>query len=126
MAVIPTATAVLALLAAVILAARPYLLRRPERPSQVIGKHLRVHQIEGPANFPGELAGVVEGFDDRGYRVRLSAPIVVNGDSISFIHLSARHRGYPVSNAARHGLLAINGNVNGGWQFIARVNLYGV
>jgi hypothetical protein len=125
-AVIPTAIAVLALLAAAIFAARPYLLRRPERPSQVIGKPLRVHQIEGPPQFPVDLTGVVEGFDDRGYRVRLSAPIVLSGDSISFINLTARHRGHPVSNVGRHGLLAVNGNVNGGWQFIARVNIYDV
>jgi hypothetical protein len=125
-AAIPTALAVLAVLAIAILAARPYLSRRPERPAHLIGKHLRVWQIEGPRGFPGVLTGVVEAFDDRGYRVRLSAPVQVDGNSVSVIQLTARHRGYPVSNAARRGLLAVNGSVDGSWPFIARVSVYGV
>jgi hypothetical protein len=125
MAPVSTALVILALLGAVIIGLRPYLPRR-ERPSRIIGKRVRIFEIEGSEAFPSALSGVVEGFDDSGYRLRLSTPLEVGAGAVSLIHLTARHRNYPVSSAATRGILAVCGSVNGNWPFIARVNLEGV
>ena len=122
MAAIPTAVAILALIGAVLFTLRPYLPLR-ERPPRIIGKHLRIFRIEGPAPFSRVLTGVVEDFDSLGYRVRLTPAVELDGGTVSIVHLTARHRGYPISSASHRGLLAVCGNINGSWQFIARINV---
>jgi hypothetical protein len=121
-ATIPTAIALLALLGAVLFTLRPYLPRR-ERPSRIIGKHLRISEIQGPARFSQVLNGVVEDFDALGYRVRLTSSVELGGGTVSIVHLTARHRGYPISSASNHGVLAVCGNIGGSLPFIARINV---
>ena len=119
MAAIPTTIAILALLIAAMYVARPYLPRRPEQPARVVGKQLRLSRVEGPNGSPTVLTGVVESLDELGYLLRLEPPVHLNGDVISAIHLTARLRGYRLSDVRRRWGVTVNGFVDGRLTFIA-------
>src|ERR1700722_19293972 len=118
-----TVLAAIAVVAAAFTALRPWVLRRSEFASRIVGKTLLIYQIECPTPLPSSFAASVEAFDGTLYRLRSSTPISVGARSVSILHISARHRGYPLSSAGSRRGLAVNGKFDGGVEFIGLARL---
>jgi hypothetical protein len=117
------AIAAIAVVATAFTAVRPWLLRGSELPSRIVGKTLLMYELECPTPLPKGFAAIVEEFDGTSYRLRCSTPISVGVRSISILHVSARHRGYPLSSVRSRRGLAVNGKFDGGVEFIGFARL---
>ena len=119
------AFAVLALLfAGYVAAGGRAIFYRQERPERLVGKVVSFSGVDGlgKVDLP---KGLVTGFQEFAYIIQPQQPIVVNGVQFNSFQIRARHWGYPVSSATRHGLTAVTGSLSDALGFIACVNVAG-
>jgi hypothetical protein len=100
------------------------MFRAKEKPQKLLAKKVLFFEIDGlgaePPEFP---TAVVSSFSNNSYRVDFTEPLEVEGQIENHATITARHIGYPVSNAptSNTGVLAVNGTLQSNQPFMARV-----
>ena len=98
------------------------LFGQRERPERIVGKIVRFSAIEGLRELELPNARVIS-FNGSSYVVELLSPISIEAETVTTLHINARHKGYAVSSARAHGFLAIGGETPQGRGFIACLNI---
>jgi hypothetical protein len=98
---------------------------RVEHPERIMGKNLVLHDFDGVAAAKSPLyRGRISAYDEMTAQYRIDFENGLESRTAEkFAHFGARHKGWPVSAANKHGLTAVQGVLESGRQFIAFVNL---
>lgn len=99
------------------------LWRRRENPGRVLGHTVALSGVEGLPGYTDLPPGIIDSYDAGWYTVSLTTSLPTESGEVRALTMAARHRGHPISAAGRRGILAVNGVLSSGRQFVALLTL---
>lgn len=92
-----------------------------EVPGSILGQTVQFCEYECNGAFHSQLPlAIVTSYDAPDYRLDLTKPFIFNGREERFVHVRCRHRGYPISSAAKLPVWA-TAKLESGSSFVTKI-----
>ncbi len=94
-----------------------------EHPDRILGVRVRFSEVDGLTKYTTTLpSAIIRTFENGTYHAEFVEPFEWESTKESFVDLSPRHVGYPISKVRKRGVLAVCGILESGRQFISLLN----